>query len=347
MTISRKESNMVKGWAILMMLMHHFWNPLLQLVSQTVVVANTPIPNVEVVISVFCKTCVSVFAFVTGWVLALNAEKYQSFQYICKKLFAFLKDYWVIAIIFLLMGWLLGCNLPTIGIFILNLLGFEVGVQEVMGYDYVNVVFAWYVRFYLLVLLSAPFMLKVISCLSRHNHWVVYAVLSCCSIILAYLCRLSDVYMVKKLFAVYFEWLPCILAGYFVCRYKMATCAEKMFSTAWVAFIGMLVLIFFRYKFPQPLGVNLDFIYAFFLVIVMLKYTPPFCCRCLQRLGELSMLVWYFHGMFFIPLRPLQPLLSWTGNSFLSLLIGLVCSVIMALCFRACLNFPAKVSHPQ
>ena len=69
-----------------------------------------------------------------------------------QKLFAFLKDYWVIAIIFLLMGWLLGCNLPTIGIFILNLLGFEVGVQEVMGYDYVNVVFAWYVRFYLLVL---------------------------------------------------------------------------------------------------------------------------------------------------------------------------------------------------
>lgn len=43
MTISRKESNMVKGWAILMMLMHHFWNPLLQPVSQTVVVANTPI----------------------------------------------------------------------------------------------------------------------------------------------------------------------------------------------------------------------------------------------------------------------------------------------------------------
>ena len=186
----------------------------------------------------FSKNCVAVFAFLTGYVLYINREKYNKAMYILRKCISFLYEYWIIAFLFVLVGVLVNETLPSFSIFVLNLFGFEVGAKEIMGYDYVNVTFAWYVRFYLLLIVSMPFILCLLDILDKIKYHVFVGLAACLLVTyLSKVCYQSDAYLVKKLLGVYFEWLPCTLAGYYTCRYNLYAYIQKVKLYFILAFI--------------------------------------------------------------------------------------------------------------
>lgn len=270
MTLTKKDSDMLKGIAIIMMLIHHFWNPVMQPIPRQFQLGDFIVPNIEILIAETSKICVSIFAFLTGYVLWLNRNKYSSYSYIYGKLRSFLLNYWFVGFVFILLAIAFAIKLPSLKIFIANLFGFEVGAYEILGYDYVNVVHAWYVRFYICLLLTFPIILRLLDRTDRFNHFVtfcIYIVICEC----AYLCfRNSDVYILKKMVAIYFQWIPAVLFGYYACRYGWLAKMEMMDIKKSV--IILFVLLIQRLIFPYFF--MLDFLSVLPIATVAIKITP-------------------------------------------------------------------------
>lgn len=332
MKIDKGNSDLLKGIAILMMLTHHFWNPTLQPIPATINVYGHIFISPEALLSAFCKVCVSLFAFLSGWVAYLQSDKLISYGYIFKKIKTFLFEYWIIAIFFLIIGYYLNIKLPTFNIFIANIFGFEVGVQEIMGCDYINVTMAWYVRFYMSLLLTFPILMFFLKKLSRYNGAISLCLIIIFMALIRILCSYIDCYIVKKVIALYFEWTPSVIVGYYCCQYKwLDYIYNKLnFSVALLVLIGIVAM---RSIIRLPYSLNVDYLYVIFIVVVTIKYTPRIIIRYMQQLGTISMFIWYIHSIFFIPTRPLSNLITFAGNSFTLLFLGIFWSVLFTIIY--------------
>lgn len=269
-----------------------------------------------------CKICVGLFAFLTGWVLYLN-PKYMSYKYNFAKAKNFILDYWIVEFIFIIVGVTFCLKLPSFSIFFANLFGFETGSLEVMGYDYVNVTHAWYVRFYLFLLLTFPLLFKVLDIMGKIPSVLSFAALLLICGLLCLLCRNSEYYVLRKLFAVYFDWLPCVLTGYYFNRYGWYKYFRKVKLPLWIFFIFCFLL--FRNKIP--LGYNSDWLGASILIYICLRLIPIEKAKYIVKFGEVSMFIWFVHGLFFLPTKPLESLILIHNNTFILLLLGIFWSV--------------------
>ena len=321
--ISKDESNMIKGVAVILMMVHHFWSGMQPIPSKIAIMGGV-IPNVELYIGAMCKICVSLFAFLTGWVLYLN-PKYRSYKYNFTKAKSFVLDYWIVEFIFILVGVAFCLKLPSLPIFFANLFGFKTGSFEVMGYDYVNVTHAWYVRFYLSMLLSFPLLLKALDIMDRIPSVLsfVFLLLLCGS--MRYYCQNSESY-VFKLVAVYSEWLPCVLAGYYFNRYGWYKWFRQIKLPIWI----FLLLGYLMLRDKMPLGYNSDWIGAPILIYVCLRLIPMEKSEQLVKLGKISMFIWFVHGLFFLPTKPLESLILIKGNTFILLFLGIFWSILLS-----------------
>lgn len=155
----KREAQMIAGITIVLMVTHHvfgfseyrlpgnsFWEPL--------VVGGI---SIERMLAAFGKICVSIFAFSSGYAIWVKASDYQSFKAIATRILKFLFNYWVIFGLFLIYALCIGDQIPVGKAMTMNLLG----LQTAPAYPYVNVAFAWYVAFYLCLLLSAPLILLI------------------------------------------------------------------------------------------------------------------------------------------------------------------------------------------
>lgn len=322
MTITKKDSDLLKGIAIIMMMIHHFWNPITQPIPLKICLGDVIMPNVEVYIAKTCKVCVSIFAFLSGYVLWLNREKNSSFSYIGNKVRSFLLNYWLIEMIFICLAVVFVIKLPPFNKFIANLFGFEVGAYEILGYDYVNVIHAWYVRFYLCLLITSPILLKLFNWADRFNHIIVFSsFVVICGATYLY-CRNSDIYIMKKMVAVYFQWIPSVIFGYYTCRYGWLM---KMMDIKHCTVLLVLLLIL---RNSVPYFFMFDFISVLLIVTIAIRATPPNLKKIFIWLGKLSMTIWFVHGIFFLHNAPFGKLIQW--NSFTILIMGGLYSVLFS-----------------
>lgn len=119
-----RQTNITKGIAVLMLLWHHLFynNPKTFDRFTSLYTFSNGVPA-EVYISVFCKLCVAIFVFLSGYGLYCSFNKYLqknlgegtkylifSFKYTVKHLIKLLSDYWFIFIIFVPLGFWLGRN---------------------------------------------------------------------------------------------------------------------------------------------------------------------------------------------------------------------------------------------
>lgn len=72
--LSKDYSNMVKGMAILMMIMHHIW-------GFPEKIPGLLLSNIEVQIGSAAKICVSIFMFLSGYGLYYTFEKKKPFGF--------------------------------------------------------------------------------------------------------------------------------------------------------------------------------------------------------------------------------------------------------------------------
>ena len=311
-----------------MMIIHHAWNS--QLIGNISIIPGYISSDwLFNTISSYCKICVAVFAFLSGWAFWEAKNKFISYKYIVNKCLHFLISYWIVALIFIILGYLTSDKLPSLKIAILNLFGFEVGVKEIMHYDYVNVVFAWYVRFYIVVLFTMPLILKIIE---KANILLVFLAIY----ILCILTQNSELYLVKKLLHVYFQWIPCVIIGIYCNRNKWLDKINEYNN--FIVFLTLLCFLLLRH-FKSELygGISIDCIIAVFIIFYFNKLCNHISSYSHKIeyffifLGTLSMNIWYCHSIFFLPSHKWSWLINSSQNCFIILFSTIILSIPFAL----------------
>lgn len=124
LVFDKRQTNIAKGVALLLLLWHHlFSSGNIDSFLSLYKIDNTPI---ECVVSDFCKVCVAIFLFLSGFGLTKSFNKYfklnsingklslkKNFRYVFNHIIKLLSDYWLVFIIFVPLGLLFGRSFIT------------------------------------------------------------------------------------------------------------------------------------------------------------------------------------------------------------------------------------------
>lgn len=306
----------IKTNAIVLMLIHHLWQMPAYILDENkkyaVIVAGH---NIGELFGGFGKICVAIFAFTTGYLIYLNQRKYESYKYTIKKLFAFLLNYWVVCIFFILVGLIFDEPLPNFKTFILNLFGFQLDFSKVFC-----VGFAWYVHFYIFLLIGVPAFIKAF----RNNSYIALALYLFVIVILFSFGNILNNPVCSPAIITYIDYSLAAVAGWLTCHYrlynKLNKITERLCSVGRI--IGALFLIGFLFVIKiesmSILRNHVDFFFAatYIYLIIMIGQTihsliksdkvKNVLYKCVSVIGSNSTNIWYLHALFFTPKNTLQ-----------------------------------------
>lgn len=344
--IDKKASVMIKGLAIILMFIHHFFG-FPSWIAEENMYSGWVFHGIvlEEVLGQVCKICVSLFAFISGYALYINQHNYSRMKDFFKKAANLLFQYWIIFILFIGAGILFKEPLPSLERFIAQCFGTCIATGFTWKYNVsIHPVFAWYVSFFLLFLLLHPVLRK----LSRYNFGVDniiflfvfhfgYALISVQSLI-----PVSwDVDAILYRFA---TWGHIGMIGYLFAKYRVFIKIDyflRKFLPSWLlavgCFIASLTIVYARYKSGNYFirTFSLDTVYTPLLIyayITVLKAIHvKWLCKGLQLLGTYSMNMWFLHGIFFSPNLTFQHLAYWGTYPIVilvwTLAVTMLCSI--------------------
>ncbi len=301
-SFTKDYTEMMKGIAILLMLFHHlFAFPEWYVDGISYIGIPLRANTLEYAIGQFGHICVSIFAFITGYGMFFSYQKGSILKKSFKKGVSFLICYWLI-----LFGLAIPINL-ALGKTDITL---RLIVQNMFTYDHTLVSFAWYVRFYLAMLITLPIFYGM---LTKYTFVTIPVFLLLPATANYFLGTVSsDKFIIVKgvYFAMeYFLWITPALMGLCFARYNLFEKLGKLFSKLkqgelFVCLGLMLILMYLRAYKDDTIGINFSFdsVYApvfIFLACRILSILPSFIHRFLKLMGKHSMNIWFIHSLFF------------------------------------------------
>ncbi len=279
-----------------MMVFHHCYGFPGWLVSSIETPTNLP-SYLETALA--CKLCVYIFAFLTGWTYYHHRDK--SCSYSIKKITSIMVDHGIIVLILTIISWKL-CNNPFTT---------QELVNEIFPFSENNklMIFAWYIRFYILAMVLLPFIATILNKTiykSFNSTNFIVTVVGCSYILFALSNSRIDL-----------ACLFCTTLGYLCAQYNILefTCRQLKKAPLSVI-IGLLLVISCIWVQNSP--------NKLLRITAMRICAPIFCCgvvllypflrkiRCitaLEFLGKHSFNVWLLHGIYFSPItrKAFQP----------------------------------------
>lgn len=300
-TFTKEHTEIVKGLAILLMLVHHLFG-FPEWYADGVSYIGIPLRahNLEYVVAQFGHICVSIFAFITGYGMFFSYKGGNVFKKSVKKGVSFLLSYWlVLFLVAIPVNLLLGKKDITLSLVWGNL----------FGYDNTLVSFAWYVRFYLEMLITLPLFYRMMT----KRSWVTIPMFLLTPILVNYYLGMvssSDELVGKVVYfsMEYFLWITTALMGLCFARYGLFEKLGKLFSKLGkleylVCIVLMGLLVYLRaYKEDTVENVfSFDCIYAPIFVFLAVKLIEAISGiqAVLKGLGAQSMNLWFLHSLFF------------------------------------------------
>lgn len=291
-SFTKEHTGMIKGIAILLMLFHHLFGfPNWYVNGISYIGLPLRFNTAEFVIGQFGHICVSLFAFLTGYGMFFSLKSGNIVKKSAKKLLSFLTAYWLI---------LFGISIP------LNLalgktdITLSLILKNMVSYDCSLVPFAWYVRFYIEIILTIPIFFRMMS----KKPWITLLFfLIFPPVINIFLGKVPGINpLVIKLVPMlmeYFLWLPCVLTGLCFAKYgffeKMGKFLRKTKKARLpLLFLALLAVFYLRAYKQDTIGVifSFDCFYApifIFICCEILSYFPNFPKKALSLLGKHSM----------------------------------------------------------
>ena len=276
--ISKEQSYVIKGIAILLMLFHHFFTFPQWIVDETIDYSCFS------VLSSPSKLCVCIFAFINGWTFAFQHVSWADASHKIKKL---LFNYWCIAIPAILVG-IIVCNQKITPVLI---------VKELLGFSNAIMIFAWYIPFYCISILVMTAIQRIMSrnVLSGIVVGVIIPIL-----LFSLLKKFATVSEIQTMFNNLKHWFPCVSVGFMSNKYnwfgKLEYVAEKVNRV-------ILSIIFIIGCFVGRCYVSgLDFVYCvlFVFAITNLRIKDnSLIGKILQLCGNNSSNIWFLHCLFF------------------------------------------------
>lgn len=304
----KQESAIIAGVAIFLMITHHLFsypNWLLDPYHVNSIFGN----GVNIFFRVFGRLsniCIYMFAFTTGYTLCKNTNVYLTFDKRIRRIFQFLISYWTICLLFIACAYLFNEPLPTIKQFVANLFGLQTGFYS----KWVNVIFAWYVLFYILVILFSPAIIR----LRNTKSFVDTAVALGVAILFLCTYKFLDEY-----------WIPIFatLTGFFTAKYSWFERFNKGINSKaaiYLCFMAIAILLSVRafilvvkgimppwYIVPlQIMEGIISFFFIFYVCKIFQKIDSKLLYFIFGSLGTLSMNLWFLHSYIFTGNRVLQ-----------------------------------------
>lgn len=327
--IDREYSNIIKGIALILMFIHHFFT-----FPDTFLIKNLNIPDLRCFAEVFnepTKICVSIFAFITGYFYFFTKSK--SFRYSLKKASDLYVNYLVVFVLLFLFALLSGsCDFNIKDV-----------ILEVLMLNRPIMLFCWYVPFYILSI----FILPLYSKLSKKSSVLaIFIGIIFPFIFIAFLGKVESVFSVGYLKYVFHtiscvKWFPCVASGYLFAQeelfFKLDICYSKYRIIRCIVYFVFTIIPFFA----RAKNAEFDFIFAplfVFGLVKLLQLLPGVrLLYPISLIGKYSLLMWFLHCTFFnVSKEFTQPILYYPYNPILVLLWGLV--LILAVSFV--ISFP-------
>lgn len=305
-SLTKDYTEIIKGVAILLMLFHHFFGfPEWYVEGVSYIGIPLRANTLEFIMGRFGHICVALFAFLTGYGMFFSYKSGNIIKKSFKKGVSFLVCYWLI-----LFGVAIPVNLALGKTDITPLLI----LKNMFAYDATLVSFAWYVRFYLALLVTLPFFYRLMT---PRAAVTLPLFLICPAVITYYLGTVSwaNFYVGKLVYfsMEYFLWVTCALSGLCFAKYDLFGKIGKIFARfkggeIFVCAALVLVLMYLRAYKRDTLATEYysyfswDSIYApvfVFLVCRVVSVFPEFVRSFLRLMGKHSMNIWFLHSLFF------------------------------------------------
>lgn len=237
------------------------------------------------------KICVGIYTFMVGYGYAFAKRKDFSYSYHhAKKL---LIIFWTILLGFALPA---GYNQLSGGEdLLLNMFSIKSTLCWV----------SWFVHFYLWAMIVMPFIGRLID-----KKPILFSIIFIIGAFLSevVLHQFIPEYKNNNWLQALFNCLlqtPCMILGYLFSRKQwfQRIPIPRHWVVIYIAILITILTLWMRHKIGSIYGFNMDFFYAplviFCILAIFNQYRMTFFSRIMAELGDKSVYMWFFHGLFF------------------------------------------------
>lgn len=295
----KNMTNIVKGFAIVFMILLHCYED----VDYNPLVCDFSLAGFYRVF----KICVGMFTFMVGYGYAFS--KTRDINYSISHIKKLLVPFWIILFIFSFPFCLSQLKNEKLLIIVYNLVGID------STYNY----FSWFVYFFIYAMMVLPLLSRFIDKRLVLNTIIVVIFSSLLSVViheiprfalLVFNVQLSPIVEIEPMLALFNCLLmtPGMILGYLFARQEYY---EKIridiLPRFWIFVLCLLIMVIvfiFRWKFGNDFySFQTDFFYAPLMigaiVILFNTFSWPIGRVVFQKLGEVSVYMWFLHALFF------------------------------------------------
>lgn len=301
-TFDKKTTGILKGIALLLMFEHHLFGFPEWLVSADSFI-SIPFKSATTAyyFGKFGNICVAMFMLITGYGSFFSFKKPGYIKAGLKKLLVFLAEFWIMLFTFFMpIEYFFGSP------------DFSAGkiIREMFGLSVSMVSFAWYVRFYILAVLTLPLFKKILDKNVEGGLLLILLYYNIC-IALRLIAGRIDFGMTYTVSEEYFRYMPIVFLGYMTARHNFFEHADRFLSRIKSANVPAAILmcaavIILRVKFLKETYFYFPstdiflcpiFVYALIKIINAFKVKP--ILSFLSVIGANSMNLWFLQSVFY------------------------------------------------
>lgn len=280
--MSKDESLLLKGIAIILMLVYHLWNPLI----------HTPFEIDTIGLfhkewAAFGSICVSLFVFLSGYGLDAS-NSCQSISALFKRIKKLYGEFWKVWVPFTLILFIAGYKYLWYD-YLLEFIGLR---------PFINRMF-WFICLYVELLIFKYMINRTVG--GAKNKLIALFVLSII-VGFCYSTNITHGFASKFYISRFIEYSPCFISG--ILTYRMGGLLKRSFPSIGAVFLlGLIICVRIWLFYHTELYVK-KYADAFLVPLLIwlffnIKF-PSYITKCLRYLGEMSMLIWLTHGYYYV-----------------------------------------------
>lgn len=338
LAFDKKTTSVLKGIALFLMFEHHLFG-FPEWLTGTNSFISIPFDSATTAyyFGKFGNICVAMFMFITGYGTYFSFKKGGCVRSSLKKIVVFLLKFWIMFFTFFL---------PIECFFGKNNFTFFGIIKEMFGLSVSIVSFAWYVRFYILAMLTLPFLRKILD-RNVEAGLLLTVIYSNLCVALRLVAQKVDFGMFYTPLEEYFRFMPLVFFGYMTARFKFLERADEKLSAVKLANVPFsiflcAIVVILRVKvfketylyFPSTDIILCPvFIYALIKIVNGIKAKP--ILKFLEFIGVNSMNLWFLQSIFYgATAQKLQWIAYLPKISILTLIWSVMCCLPVSMLYN-------------
>lgn len=295
-SFGRDKTQILKGIALILMIIHHTVNPGYWAEEGSVLY------QVLDKIGAATKICVWIFAFLVGY--GYYCSKNKTLKYSIKRILLLVIPFWMMLfLLFIPLAYASGNLYETLtsggGNWLVGLIYNMFGCVETLNW------YSWFVGVYCISILFMPLLDKLFQKYPKYGWITAILVFYAAAVLLHFIPGWADMPLVSMLFTT-FRIIAIIIVGYMCAMWNeqgkiprwfegksrlllsiLAICAVLLIQAANIPSAGFCIQAFYT-----P-------IFVFAIVGICNSFDSKWLKSALSKVGDLSMYMWFFHAIFF------------------------------------------------